>query len=279
MVITDRYEWDLIDWLHVLYHINIHDDTRTRPSFQVESVTIVQENNIKAFKKSCSYSIQGVQPWALTKFPDFSLTFPRPFCGFPWPWDILSAFHYCLNTNFASNLTNHSPKVAITKWYQLGRLSKYKIWCFKLSQDCAQWQPSELNTLEGQTVLWFLIIFYYLDCIKCKFPDFSLTFPNSHFFSYPSTKFPEFSLTFAKSGISLTFPWPLDTLVLQEKRNSSALAIYLSLFCTNPSIYHSEQKMHDIHFLFWITYINNIHLDIVAIHRWMYKQKYQPIRR
>ena len=44
-----------------------------------------------------------------------SLTFPWPFCGFPWPWDILSAFHYCLNTNFASNLTNHSPKVAIRK--------------------------------------------------------------------------------------------------------------------------------------------------------------------
>ena len=58
---------------------------------------------------------QGVQPWALTKFPDFSLTFPWPFCGFPWPWDILAAFHYCHNTNFASNLTNHSPKVAITK--------------------------------------------------------------------------------------------------------------------------------------------------------------------
>ena len=31
---------------------------------------------------------QGVQSWALTKFPDFSLTFPWPFCGFPWPWDI-----------------------------------------------------------------------------------------------------------------------------------------------------------------------------------------------
>ena len=44
-----------------------------------------------------------------------SLTFPWPFWGFPWPWDILSVFHYCLNTNFASNLTNHSPKVAITK--------------------------------------------------------------------------------------------------------------------------------------------------------------------
>ena len=156
--------------------------------------------------------VQGVQPWALTKFPDFSLTFPWPFCGFPWPWDISSAFHYCLNTNFASNLTNRSPKVAITKWYQLGRLSKYKIWCFKLSQDCAQWQPSELNTLEGQTVLWFLINSYYLDCTKCKFPDFSLTFPNIHLFPWPSTKFPDFSLTFAKSGISLTFPWPLDTL-------------------------------------------------------------------
>ena len=40
-----------------------------------------------------SNAYQGVQPWALTKFPDFSLTFPWPFCGFPWPWDILSAFH------------------------------------------------------------------------------------------------------------------------------------------------------------------------------------------
>ena len=39
----------------------------------------------------------------------------------------------------------------------------------------------------------FFIIFYYLDCTKCKFPDFFLTF--------------------AKSGISLTFPRPLDTLV------------------------------------------------------------------
>ena len=146
--------------------------------------------------------MQGVQPWALTKFPDFSLTFPWPFCGFPWPCDILSAFHYCLNTNFASNLTNHSPKVAITKWYQLGRLSKYKIWCFKLSQDCAQWQPSELNTLEGQTVLWFLIIFYYLDCTKCKwlFPIFifSLTFKKIPRL-FPDLcqvwNFPDFSLT------------------------------------------------------------------------------------
>ena len=125
-----------------------------------------------------------------------SLTFPWPFCGFPWPWDILSAFHYCLNTNFASNLTNHSPKVAITKWYQLGRLSKYKIWGFKLSQDCAQWQPSELNTLEGQNVLWFFIIFYYLDCTKCKFPDFS--------------QYQFFSLTFNK--IPWLIPWLLPRL-------------------------------------------------------------------
>ena len=152
-------------------------------------------------------SDQGVQPWALTKFPDFSLTFPWPFCGFPWPWDISSAFHYCLNTNFASNLTNHSPKVAITKWYQLGRLSKYKIWCFKFSQDCAQWQPSELNTLEGQIVLWFLIIFYYLDCTKCKFPDFS----QYAFFPWPSTKFPDFCQVWNFPDFSLTAGHPADT--------------------------------------------------------------------
>ena len=155
---------------------------------------------------------QGVQPWALTKFPDFSLTFPWPFCGFPWPWDILSAFHYCLNTNFASNLTNHSPKVATTKLYPLGRLSKYKILCFKLSQDCAQWQPWELNNLEGQTVLWFLIIFHYLDCTKCKFPDFSLTFPNIHFFPWPSTNFPDFSLTTGHPD------WWIQTWVTVRKR-------------------------------------------------------------
>ena len=79
-----------------------------------------QTLNVFRFVLQLSLSIplkqgQGVQPWALSKFPDFSLTFPWPFCGLPWPWDILSAFHYCLNTNFGSNLTNHSPKVAIMK--------------------------------------------------------------------------------------------------------------------------------------------------------------------
>ena len=59
----------------------------------------------------------------------------------------------------------------------------------------------------------FFIIFYYLDCTKCKFPDFS----QYSFFPWPSTKFPDFSLTFAKSGISLTFPWPLDTLYNTSK--------------------------------------------------------------
>ena len=56
------------------------------------------------------------------------------------------------------------------------------------------------------------MIFYSLCGTKCKFPDFSLTFSNIHFFPWPSPKFPDFSLTFARSGISLTFPWPLDTL-------------------------------------------------------------------
>ena len=44
--------------------------------------------------------------------------------------------------------------------------------------------------------------------IPWLFPDFS----QYSFFPWPSTQFPDFSLTFAKSGISLTFPWPLDTL-------------------------------------------------------------------
>ena len=45
-----------------------------------------------------------------------------------------------------------------------------------------------------------------------QIPWLYLTFPNINFFPWPSTKFPDFSLTFAKSGISLTFPWLLDTL-------------------------------------------------------------------
>ena len=47
--------------------------------------------------------------------------------------------------------------------------------------------------------------FYYLDYTKCKFPDFSQ-------YSFFSPDLQQNSLTFAKSGISLTFPWPLDTL-------------------------------------------------------------------
>ena len=155
---------------------------------------------------------QGVQPWALTKFRDFSLTFPWPFCGFPWPWDILLAFHYCLNTNFANNLTNHSPKVAMRTNikkadYQNTKFDALNFHKIVHSDNLQNW------------ILWrdklfcdfWLYIFYYLDCTKCKFPDFSLTFPNIHF-PWPSTKSPDFSLTFAKSGISLPFPWPLDTL-------------------------------------------------------------------
>ena len=45
-----------------------------------------------------------------------------------------------------------------------------------------------------------------------QIPWFFPHFSQYSFFSWPSTKFPDFSLTFAKSGISLTFPWPLDTL-------------------------------------------------------------------
>ena len=81
-------------------------------------IVVFQNMSLEQKKQTVTWndkSLQGVQPWALTKFPGFSLTFPWPFCGFPWPWDILSAFHYCLNTNFASNLTTHSPNIAITK--------------------------------------------------------------------------------------------------------------------------------------------------------------------
>ena len=45
-----------------------------------------------------------------------------------------------------------------------------------------------------------------------QIPWLFLDFSQYSFFPWPSTKFPDFSLTFAKSGISLTFPWPLDTL-------------------------------------------------------------------
>ena len=66
-------------------------------------------SNLKAIQQ------QGVQPRALTKFPDYSLTFPWPFGVFPWPRDKILTFHYRLNTDLACNLTNHTPKLAIAK--------------------------------------------------------------------------------------------------------------------------------------------------------------------
>ena len=85
---------------------------------------------------------------------------------------------------------------------------KYKVRCFKLPQDCAQWQPSELNTLVGQTVLLFLIIFYSLCGTKCKFPDF---FQHS-FFSLTFTKipwlFPDFCQVWNFPDFSLTAGHP-----------------------------------------------------------------------
>ena len=87
---------------------------------------------------------------------------------------------------------------------------------FKLSRDCAQWQPAELYTLEGQTVLWFFIIFYYLDCTKCKFPDFSL-YSQYSFFSLTFNKIPWICKVWNFSD----FPWPLDTLTYVAGLNNS----------------------------------------------------------
>ena len=98
--------------------VSVHDDVIKWKHFCVSGPLYGEftgDRCIPRTKASDAELWQGVQPWALTKFPDFSLTFPWPFCGFPRPWDILSAFDYCLNTNFASDLTNHSPKVAIRK--------------------------------------------------------------------------------------------------------------------------------------------------------------------
>ena len=153
--------------------------------------------------------LQGVQPRALTKFPDYSLTFPWPFGVFPWPRDKILTFHYRLNTHLACNLTNHTPKLAITKNNNSIENQKYKVRCFKLPQDCAQWKPSELYTLVGQTVLLFLIIFYSLCGTKCKFPDF---FQHS-FFSLTFTKipwlFPDFCQVWNFPDFSLTAGHPV----------------------------------------------------------------------
>ena len=87
----------------------------------------------------------------------------------------------------------------------------------------------------------FWLFFYYLDCTKCKFLDFSLTFPNIHFF--PDLQ--QNSLTFPWLLPSLEFPWlfpdrwtPWKTLtprspgipltnVLQCGKHSHAMASYL----------------------------------------------------
>ena len=59
--------------------------------------------------------------------------------------------------------------------------------------------------------------------IPWLFPDFS----QYSLFPWPSTKFPDFSLTFAKSGISLTFPWPLDTLHLFKGRSKKTSKLHV----------------------------------------------------
>ena len=58
-----------------------------------------------------------------------------------------------------------------------------------------------------RSLLQFLV--YYLDCTKCKFPDFSLTFPNIHFFPWPSTKFPDFCQVWNFPDFSLTAGHPV----------------------------------------------------------------------
>ena len=64
----------------------------------------------------------------------------------------------------------------------------------------------------------FVIIFYYLDCTKCKFPDFSLTFPNIHFslaFNKIPWLFPDFCQVWNFPDFSLTAGHPVfDTLDL-----------------------------------------------------------------
>ena len=98
---------DLKEALHFPHHI-VHTQERLDIviwSDTVKHVIIVEltvpwkENIEEAFERKKLWyeklriecedkGWQGVQPWALTKFPNFSLTFPWPFCGFPWTWDI-----------------------------------------------------------------------------------------------------------------------------------------------------------------------------------------------
>ena len=79
-------------------------------------------------------------------------------------------------------------------------------WCQQLHQ---QWMRmlSKMFQITHETTLAMT---------RSKFPDFSLIFPNIFNFPWPITKFPDNSLTFAWYGISLTFPWPLDTLSIDS---------------------------------------------------------------
>ena len=81
-------------------------------------------------------------------------------------------------------------------------------------------------------MLWFLIIFYYLDCTKCKFPDFS----QYSFFSLTFNKipwlFPDFCQVWNFPDFSLTTGHPVGGFVK-------------ILFTTDSHLRHNTSPQYD----------------------------------
>ena len=134
-----------------------------------------------------------------------SLTFPDHFVFSP-NQETCYRYYYCLNNNVASNLTNHSPKLPIYKVITIRqnvKNMKFYISNFHKTvhsdnhQNWITWREELLRDFILFSLLSYIVLNVY-----------SLTLHNIIFF--PGCQ--HTSLTFARSGISLAFPWQLDTL-------------------------------------------------------------------
>ena len=119
-------------------------------------------------------------------------------------------------------------------WLQLTRNIQWIIGAWHPSHWCQQLHQRWMRMLSKMFQITHETT---IAMTRSKFPDFSLTFHNIFNFPWPITKFPDNSLTFAWYGISLTFPWPLDTLYTIIGSDNGLLPSWRqAIFWTNTGI-------------------------------------------
>ena len=108
----------------------------------------------------------------------------------------------------------------------------------------------------------FLLFFYYLDYTKCKFPDFSLTFPNIHFFPWPSTKFPDFCQVWNFPDFSLTAGHPVNSFIDHSRDPQINWSDYQ--MSGHPALQQWFQKLP------WYVLKENVYLDSFRHYRYQW---------